>query len=369
MPLSRPTAPSGAVDPAPVRPSRAQRAAATRRANRARDLAHILSLDPQQAGAVVLTPGVFVQAMLPHRETYLRGPDGEPLAYATGRRAADGTPQTTRLRAQHYTTTNGEFTLSIRAGVTRGPSPALPHVSRGVPFGGLARLLVCYIVTQARLRDSPTVDLGATRAAFCRSLSITPSGGDRGRLRYLDDQLMRLATAVVTFEWTRRGPGRRDLVETEGQNAHMVDAYRFWTQTDRSGAELTRGGTLTLAPRFWNEVVKSAFPIDARKAQFFRHHPLAYDLYLWLTHRLDGLDRVGQPLVALSFDQLHGQLGSHYRTDARGALTPDAKREFGRSLRHAVACVQTTWPALRVEVPRGRLVLHASRPDVPDRRR
>jgi hypothetical protein len=311
-----------------------------------------------------MNPSLFVQAMLPHKERYLLDADGHPVEVRTGRALADGSPETERLLATHYTATNGEFSLTIRAGMTKGPSIAHPQVSRGIPYGGLARLLLCFIVTEARKRDTRTIDLGRTLTAFCERVDITPSGGEHGRIRYVLDQLQRLATCVVTFEWENRAPGRRDL---RGEHLLVVDAYHFWHQAASASTETADGGTITLADKFWSEVVSSCFPLDFRKAQFFRAHPLAMDVYLWLTYRLGALQRQGRPEIALSYDDLHAQLGSHYQTDEHGTLTPYGKKEFGRAVRKALDAVRAAWPELDVSTPRGRIVVRATGPDVEHR--
>ena len=297
--------------------------------------------------------------MLPHREQYLLAPDGRPVE------VPDGRGGTQKLRATHYAATNGDFTLSIRAGMKRGPSVAHPRVSRGIPYGGLARLLLCYIVTEAQKKGSRTIDLGQTITSFCERVDVTPSGGRFGRIPYLVDQLERLATAVVDFHWERsEGAGRARRSRDQGESILIVDAFDFWRRGATPASEAARGGTITLSQKFWDEVVAECFPLDFRKAQFLRAYPTAYDLYLWLTYKLAQLERAHRPLVAVNYDQLHAQLGSHYQTDARGVLTPKGKKNFGAKIRKALDAIRAVWPRLDVRTPRGRLVLYATGPDV-----
>ena len=97
------------------RPSRASIAAETRARNRALLLARILEKGPREDGAVALNPTAFVQAMLPHRETYATDPAGAPIEIP------DGLGGTQRLLAPHVTSTNGDFSLVVRAGTRPGP--------------------------------------------------------------------------------------------------------------------------------------------------------------------------------------------------------------------------------------------------------
>lgn len=306
-----------------------------------------------------MNPTILVQAMLPHKEQRLLGADGEPLD------VPDGLGGTQRLLATHYSATNGDFTLSIRAGLKRSSSVRHPHVSRGIPYGGLARLLLCYIVTEARTKKTRTIDLGRTITTFCKHVDITPSGGANGRIPYVVDQLQRLATAVVDFRWESwSGHGRFKQTEDKGESILIVDDYHFWHRGETASSEATDGGTITLSQKFWDDIVAECFPLDFRKAQFFRAYPTAYDLYLWLTYKLAQMERAHRAVVAVNYDQLHTQLGSHYQTDDRGVLTPKGKKNFSLNIRKALGAIRATWPGLDVQTPRGRLVIHATPPDV-----
>ena len=345
--------------PAPPRPTRSELAARTRRDNRDRQVTHILSQTVEEAGAIAMNPTTFVQAMLPHKERYLFGADGQRVTIP----GAGGKPQ--QLLATNYAATNGSFTLSIRAGMKKGPSHFHPEVSRGIPYGGLARLLLCYIITEAQVKTTRTIDLGTTLTDFCARVDITPSGGENGRIHYVIDQLQRLATAVVDYRWdTAQGP----YAHQRGESILFVDSYHFWHRAATEAREPADGGTITLSDRFWNEiVVGSCFPLDFRKAQLFRARPTAYDLYLWLTYRLSALERTGRAEVVVNYDQLHAQLGSHYKTDERGVLTASAKKNFGYKVRDAIRAIAAVWPELRVEFPRGRVVVRSTGPDVRTR--
>ncbi len=333
----------------------ASRAASTRRLNRARQLVQILERSARDAGTIAMSPTHFVQAMLPHKEVYQLGPDGEPVEIP------DGHGGTLKLLATEYTATNCDYTLSLRAGMTQGPTHLHPRVSRGVPYGGLARLLLCHVVTEARTKKSPTINLGHTISAFCERIEVTPSGGANGRLGYVLDQLQRLATCVVTFEWETITPGRRDL---KGEHLLVVDDYHFWSRGGTPTAEPIDGGSITLSDKFWSEIVSSCFPLDFRKALLFRGWPLAYDLYLWLTYRLAALQRTGRESLTVNYDQIHAQLGSHYRTDEDGTLTPRGKKDFGYKVRRALRAIAATWPELSYEAPRGRITVYSTGPDV-----
>jgi len=350
----------------PRRPA-ASRAAETRQRNRVLRLKRIRTRTAREDNAVGVFPSLLVRVALPHREVYVLGPDGKPLTVATSRLAPDGQPEREKILASHYQAVNGDLTLTVRAGLHPGRTAGLPPLSRGVPFGGLARLLLAHIVTEARKRESQDVNLGCTLSTFCERVAITPSGGEHGRIGYVTDQLTRLVTCSISYEWAeRRGYGAAPLERhLRGENLFIANRYHIWHRDATPSSEPITSGTLRLADDFWRDVLRQCIPFDFRKAHFLRAHPTALDLYFWLTHRLYKLADAAETEVALSLDQLHDQLGSHYATGPEGALTPEGKREFGRAVRKALDAIRVIWPALRVETPRGRIVLYATGPDVP----
>ena len=300
--------------------------------------------------------------MLPHSERKAFYPDGSPVLVPTGRTLADGSPERAHALAQTYGATNGDFSLAIRAGTQPNPLPGAAPVSAGIPYGGMARLLLAWIVTQASKRGDQTLDLGVTLTAFCRRLDIAPTGGANGRLPYLMDQLYRLCTCSVSYQWRTRHPGRSDVT---GQNLLIADRYHLWHCISEGGMPTgEQGGTLRLADAFWRQIMDSVFPFDFRKVQYFRHRPLAFDLYTFLTYRLGQMQKKRQAELALSYDDLHCQLGSHYASNASGQLTVQGKTNFGRRVRQALDAIRKVWPALDVTTPRGRIVLHNTGPNV-----
>ena len=302
---------------------------------------------------------MMVQAMLPHREAYEVGPDGGSVFIPTGKSDRNGKPLVQRLLASRYTAKNGEYTLTVTAGSVEGPTHIHKSVSCGIPKGGMARLLLAYIVTEASKQDSRTIDVGRTMTSFCHALDITPSGGQFGRLRYVKEQLLRLSKCTFSWEWSVKRPGRRDL---KGENLLMVDSFHFW-ERERDDDTIS-GGTIVLSQRFWDDVVDQCFPIDFRKAQYFRAYPTAYDLYLWLTYRLGVMERKGTKEVWINYNQLHKQLGSHYACDEKGNLTDVALKNFARHARRALREIRATWPSLHYKTDRGRICLYSTGPDV-----
>ena len=149
----------------------------TRQRNKIRKLELILLQDPHKANAVAMNPTVFVQAMLPHREQFAEHEDGSPVLVPTGRIDADGNPEVRRALAGVYSARNGDLTLTVRSGYRNGQWGTRPE-SIGIPYGGMARLLLTWIVTEASKRNEQTLDLGETLTSFFDH-STLPRQGER----------------------------------------------------------------------------------------------------------------------------------------------------------------------------------------------
>lgn len=295
----------------------------------ARRAVDVRSARPREARTVGVCPALLVATSLPHREP--RGPDGRP--------------------ATSHVTVNGDARMVVRAGAPAdGEASDAPL---GVPYGAVARLLLIHLATAASRRGCRDVDLGASLAAFLRSLDLSTSGGAHGRPRYVVDQLRRLLGCVVTTERVYHVDGCRVV---DGDTLVLAEQYRLWTRGPGAGH-----ATAVLGDRFFDHVTRRGVPVDLRKIAALRSSSLALDLYVWLTYRARRLAQTGRPSVAVRWRDLHDQFGGGYRTDESGT------KEFARSARRALDRIRVLWPELDVVTPPGRLVLRTTRPDVAAR--
>jgi hypothetical protein len=78
---------------------------------------------------------------------------------------------------------------------------------------------------------------------------------------------------------------------------------------------------------------------------------LAVDLYFWTTYKAAVIN---EP-VALSWQQVHDQLGSDY----------EEVKHFAAEARKHLKEISVIWTDLTYQTPRGRLKLYPSRPSIP----
>jgi hypothetical protein len=81
--------------------------------------------------------------------------------------------------------------------------------------------------------------------------------------------------------------------------------------------------TPLLGHEFFDEITKSAVPIDRRALKVLKRSPLALDIYVWLTYRMSYLRRPS----LIPWSALQGQFGAEY------ARLTDFRCRFLKALR------------------------------------
>ena len=294
----------------------------------------IIEEDARGADEIGFTPTLLLQATLPHSD-----PGDVPV----------------------YQIKNGRYTLRIRPDVE--VTDEGEYATTGIPYGGLARLLIAYIAERVQTTGQRTIDLGKTQSVFMERLDLGRSGGKYGRIRYLQDQLMRIARAVITFEKRTRqeAEGGGERVEVEGENVPLTRKYSFWHFESNAGEESPiQGGMLRLDADFSEEIKRSSIPVDFRILKVLRKSPLALDLYTWLTYRQAVRWRMADPEpLVVPWKELHDQFGADYKQ----------VHHFAAEARKQLKTIGELWPELDYETPRGRLKVMLCPPHVGSRPR
>src|SRR5271165_7287840 len=251
---------------------------------------------------------------------------------------------------------SGRFTLMIRPGVMSGVVSAVSHARDkmpkkgeedyvGVPYGPKARLIMFHLQTEGL--KSRTVSLGKNLSAFLRSLGLEVRGGQRGTIRPIREQALRIARCTFTMQWDGDGNNGTIIADT-----NIVDGMQFWNPTSEDWS-----GEVQLSQRFHDHLKEHAVPLDRRGIAMLSNNSLGLDLYALLAYRLP---RLSKPL-RLTWQQLQGQLGSN-----EGEM-----KELARRVREVLPTVRRAYPNAKVEVESqhgrspGALILSPSSPAVP----
>ena len=232
---------------------------------------------------------------------------------------------------------NGNITLTMLA-----PSKT------GLPYGALPRLLVAWISTEIVRTKSTTLVLGKSLSEFLRALGMSPTGGKKGDITRLREQMRRLFACVIYVEDELRyedGMTKIQIAQT---------SRTYWHPQNPEQAGLWES-TLLISPEFFAEVMAAPIPIDIEALKALKRSPLALDLYMWLTYR-NSYMKSG---TTVTWDQLRLQFGAEYGRE----------RAFKEAFKGALKKVQVVYPAVKITVADEGVLLLPSSPHVPKKRK
>jgi hypothetical protein len=249
---------------------------------------------------------IFVQATLPH----------------------------SRPTVHEFERVNGRYSLHL---------VAPPSV--GLPYGSYPRLVLAWLATEAVRTRSPEIRLGPTFSDFMYRLGLTPVTGKRGTVPRLRDQLHRLFSTTIRWTYTDESHGR-----ASGRGYVIAGEHQLWWSPRDPAQQARWRSRVVLGREFFEEISRSAVPVDLRALRLLKCSPLALDIYVWLTYRMSYLRR---PCL-IPWDAVRGQFGADY------ARLSDFRQRFLRSL-HLVVDV---YPRARVRQTAKGLWLRPSPPHI-----
>ena len=240
-------------------------------------------------------------------------------------------------KGNEFIRTNGKFTLTMLA-----PSKT------GLPYGSLPRLLVAWISTEIVRTKSKSLVLGSSLSEFLRALGLSPTGGAKGDITRLREQMRRLFGCTINLE-------QHDRYQDETTNFQIArTAKTYWHPQNAEQAGLWES-TLLVSDEFFDEVMAAPIPIDLGALKALKRSPLALDLYSWLTFRHSYL----KSETVISWEQLRLQFGAEY-------ARPD---NFKAAFLAALKKVRLVYPAAKVLPLDTGIQLRPSVPHVPKKRK
>jgi hypothetical protein len=236
---------------------------------------------------------------------------------------------------------NGAFILSMWS---------RPRI--GLPYGSVPRLLTAWMTTEAVRTKERELVLGRTLSGFMNQLGMTATGGRWGSIPRLRDQMRRLLTCSIQGTWKS---DTRDV----GTNVQVASKWNLWWDPQSPEQAGLWQSSITLNQDFFDEVVHHPVPVDLGVLKTLKKSPLALDIYIWLTYRVNYLrGRAEIPWPAIQM-----QFGAGY------PLTPQGQRDFRKAFREQLKKVVIAYnPSPRVEESAQCLVLHPSRSHILPRR-
>jgi hypothetical protein len=237
--------------------------------------------------------------------------------------------------------TNGNLSLVIRPGWDRENQRPL-----GYPYGSIPRLLLFWIVTEAKRMGKRRLELGHSLAQFMHKVGLNPDNGtgSRSDARRLREQMSRLFRATISFDKITVEPGRQSAGWLDMQ---IAPEGEFWWDTKHPEQSILWGSWIELGEKFFEAIMAAPVPLDMRALRELKQSPLALDIYAVMNYRAH---TTKEPFF-LSWDMLRKQLGTEI-SDPK-----NFKRDMLPMLRKVLAVA----PHLKIEQVRGGIVVHPSR--------
>lgn len=234
-----------------------------------------------------------------------------------------------------FTRRNGNYTLTM-----------ISPRDIGLPYGSVPRLLLAWIATETVRTKERVLVLGDTLSQFMRELGLTPTGGKKGDITRLREQMRRLFSCSITCMYHHN---KRDT----GMGFRIAKGYDLWWHPQNTEQTGLWQSTLTVSEEFYEEILSAPIPIDIRALKALKRSPMALDLYMWLTFRTGYL----KSETLITWEQLQLQFGADYK------LTRQFKTSFNESLRK----VLIVYPGVKIKSLDTGILISPSKPHISKR--
>jgi hypothetical protein len=213
----------------------------------------------------------------------------------------------------------------------------------GVPYGGIARLILLYLQTEAIKTNNREVELGRSMKCWMDKMGLS-TGGRTYQL--VTEQARRISSSRLTFFADRAG------AELRQNGAFVQDAISLAGIADNDEPTLWQD-RVRLDEGFWRSLREHPVPVREEAIKAIGTRSLGIDIYIWLAYRLHSLDRA----TPVSWPALHVQFG--------GGMA--ALRHFKPVFMEAFRLALAVYPEAQVDTDerRGGIIMHPSPPAVP----
>ena len=221
----------------------------------------------------------------------------------------------------------------------------------GLPFGSYPRLLLAWLTSRAVLTKSREINLGVSLSSFMKDLGFQVTGGNKGTIKTLKDQSVRLFGSAITCSCDVSSYTNADVIT-------ITDEFNVWWQPINIVDNRNYESRIILTEKFFNEITSNPVPIDLRALKALKNSPMALDVYIWLTYRYSYLYQK----TVIPWKQIQWQFGAGYQFTSQG------RNDFQKSFKRQLKNVLQVYPEARIEMIKGRLILKPSPTHIPKSR-
>lgn len=224
-----------------------------------------------------------------------------------------------------YTRDNSYVSLTVQAG---------PNCNN-IPYGTKPRLILAFLCTEAVKTKSRSIYLGTNLSNFMSKLGYQVTGGKNGSLSSFKEQFHSLLNCVY-------------CVRFKDYNCQFIITYKSCVFNKESNQN--DYGYCVLTEEFYKEIINRPVPCDLRLLNCLRNDSLAFDIYMWLTYRVNAL----ADNICINWDSLANQFGADYTRE----------RTFKAKFAKALSKIRVNWN-VQAFVSRDGLLLMPSLSHIP----
>ena len=238
------------------------------------------------------------------------------------------------------------------------------YADGGLPYGKYPRLIMAYIITRAvenagklkagkiDLEQAVRIPLGHSMNHFLQAIGIhgRGTGGKKGTLSIVREQLLRLADARVTVK-------EDDGVRARGKHTQIMDEWDLWFDARDPNQGSFIESYIKLTPQFFQHIIESPIPIDLAVLRQLTK-PRSMDIYIWLTVKQFWLSKNNRDSYLFTWDMMAQSFATKPLTSSQNLA------DFRRELKAAIQDVILVWPDAGIEVSTGGVTVSKTAPSV-----
>jgi hypothetical protein len=230
----------------------------------------------------------------------------------------------------------------------------------GLPFGIYPRLIFSWLTTQAVLTGSPDLSLGPSFMSWIRDgLHVTPSGGPRGTITLIREQMTRILAMKITVATHQAVShlGRSQMLSGSFSVLPVAGEAAFWDPVQPNRHTAT-DPHLRLSLDYFHLCKTAAAPFDERvQLELARRGAcMAIDLYRLLTLKQFALQKgCRRAPELLGWSELASLLGHGNRR----------RSHLREAVANALQLVRALYPNCNAEVRHGGLLVRPGAPHIP----
>lgn len=218
------------------------------------------------------------------------------------------------------------------------------YADGGLPYGKYPRLIMAYIITRAvenagklkagkiDFEQAVRIPLGHSMNHFLQAIGIhgRGTGGKKGTLSIVREQLLRLADARVTVK-------EDDGVRARGKHTQIMDEWDLWFDARDPNQGSFIESYIKLTPQFFQHIVEAPIPIDLAVLRQLTK-PRSMDIYIWLTVKQFWLSKNNRDSYLFTWDMMAQSFAT------KELITAIDRRNFRNEIKKAIHDLRAVWP-------------------------